>query len=88
MQHILDGWNLERVVIRHALSHNGGRVTEELGKQKHGVLVIDDELQIVPADIHQMLKRLRLAVRDIILAAKEFPQFLVPDVSRALDELV
>lgn len=55
--------NLARLA-RHALSHNEGRLTEELKKQKHGIELIDDDLQIMPQDIHRMLNRLRAAVAE------------------------
>src|SRR5205809_4273827 len=50
--------NIARLV-RHALSHNGGRETEDLKKQKHGIKLIGEELQVVPEDNHRMLRRLR-----------------------------
>lgn len=46
-------------LARHALVHNGGRVTDELGKITHGILVIDGELQIMAtdtSDLYQLLK--------------------------------
>src|SRR5262249_32508361 len=57
--------NIARLV-RHALSHNGGRETDDLKKQKHGVKLISDALQIVPEDNHRMLRRLRKAVEEVI----------------------
>ena len=40
------------------LSHNGGRVTEELKMQKSGIEMVGDVLQIMPQDIHRILCRL------------------------------
>jgi len=67
--------NIPRLV-RHALSHNGGRVTEDLNKQKHGIELVGDVLQIMPQDIHRMLRRLRKAVEDVIAVTKDAPKFL------------
>jgi hypothetical protein len=69
--------NIARLV-RHALSHNGGRETEDLKKQKHGIKLIGGELQIVPEDNHRMLRRLRKAVEEVIAATKAHPNFMAP----------
>jgi hypothetical protein len=69
--------NIARL-IRHALSHNGGRETQDLKKQKHGVKLIGEELQIVPEDIHKMLRRLRNAVEEIVSVTKDDPKFIAP----------
>jgi hypothetical protein len=69
--------NISRLV-RHALSHNGGRETEELKKQKHGVMLIGENLQIMPEDNHRMLRRLRKAVEEIIGVTSSDPKFLAP----------
>jgi hypothetical protein len=70
--------NIARLV-RHALSHNGGRITEELKSQKHGIKLIGEELQIVPEDNHRMLNRLRKAVEEIIGVTSDDPKFLAPE---------
>jgi hypothetical protein len=71
--------NIPRLV-RHALSHNGGRITTDLKNipQKHGIEVIDDVLQIMPEDVHRMLRRLRKAVEEIVTATIGDPKFLLP----------
>ncbi len=69
--------NIARLV-RHALSHAGGRETEDLKKQPHGIKLIDGVLQIVPNDIHKMFRRLRLAVDELIAAAAGNPRFSRP----------
>ncbi len=74
--------NIPRLV-RHALSHNGGRETEDLKKQKHGIRLIGDELQIVPNDVHRMLSRLRMAVDDVISVACGNAKFLAPPAKMA-----
>ena len=50
----------------------------DLGNLKHGVHLIDDELQIVPEDIHRMFRRLRKAVDEIIRATQAAPKFMGP----------
>jgi hypothetical protein len=69
--------NIARLV-RHALSHNGGRETEVLKKQMHGIKLIGEELQIVPEDIHRMLRRLRKAVEEVVAVIKNQQKFLAP----------
>ncbi len=64
--------NIARLV-RHALSHNNGHETEDLRKQKHGIRLVGDILQIVPEDIHKMLRRLRKAVEEIVAVTKDDP---------------
>ncbi|HUE12885.1 MAG TPA: hypothetical protein VMR25_01865 [Planctomycetaceae bacterium] len=79
--------NIARLV-RHALSHNDGHETEELSAQKHGIKLIGDELQIVPEDIHRMLRRLRKAVEEMIAATKDDPRFMAPAASPRIDSQV
>jgi hypothetical protein len=66
--------NIARLV-RHALSHNGGRETEDLKKHKHGVMVIGEQLQILPEDNHRMLRRLRSAVEEVIAVTASDSKF-------------
>ena len=51
-------WSDQDVVIarlaRHALVHNGGRMTPKLAKQPHKFVVENDELQIMPRDIRTL----------------------------------
>jgi hypothetical protein len=69
--------NLARLV-RHALIHNGGRLTEDLKKQQHEIVLIDDELQIQPKDNLQMLRRLRAAVDKVVEVTKDEAKFTAP----------
>lgn len=69
--------NIPRVV-RHALSHNGGRLTEDLKKLPHRIKLIGEELQIVPEDIHRMLRRFRTAVEHVVSVTKGNPKFQAP----------
>lgn len=56
-------WTDEEVqvarLVRHALVHNGGRMTAELNGKSHGLVVEDGEIQIMAADtkaLHDTLK--------------------------------
>jgi hypothetical protein len=61
--------------VRHALSHAGGRETEKLKKQKHGIKLMEGVLRIVPHDNHNLLRRLRAGVDALITAAVAHPRF-------------
>jgi hypothetical protein len=61
--------------VRHSLSHAGGRETEKLKKQKHGIKLVDDVLQIFPDDNHNLLRRLRAGIDALISAAVAHPRF-------------
>jgi hypothetical protein len=61
--------------VRHSLSHAGGRETEKLKKQRHGIKLMDGVLQIVPHDNHALLRRLCAAVDAIVAVATSQPQF-------------
>ena len=56
-------------LVRHALSHANGRETADLKKQKHGIRLEKDVLQIVPHDNHKLLKRLRCGVEAVVAVA-------------------
>lgn len=63
-------------VVRHALSHAGGRETDDMRKLgRHGFVILDGVLQIVPEDNHTMLKRLRAGVDAFVAAAETHPRF-------------
>ena len=62
-------------LVRHALSHAGGRETADLKKQKHGVRLVGGALQIFPEDNKKMLDRLRKAVEVLAAAAAGRPEF-------------
>lgn len=76
-----DDINIARLV-RHALCHNDGRETEELKKQRHGIKLIGEELQIVPEDNHRMLRRLRKAVEEVVAVTCNNPKFMAPAAKR------
>lgn len=67
--------NIARL-LRHALSHNGGRQTEDMKKQKHVIKLIGEDLQIVPEDNHRILRRLRKAVEKVIAVTRDDPKFM------------
>lgn len=71
--------NIARLV-RHALSHAGGRETDELTKlkPKHGVKVLEGVLQIFPDDNHNMLRRLRQSVEALVAVVLTDPNFTAP----------
>lgn len=62
-------------LVPHALSHAGGRETTDLKKQKHGVKLLGDVLQIVPDDNHNLLRRLRTGVEALVAVAAADPKF-------------
>jgi hypothetical protein len=64
--------------VRHSLSHAGGRETEKLKKQKHGIVLMEGVLQIVPDDNHKLLRRLRAGIDALVAAAAVNPKFLAP----------
>lgn len=64
-------------LVRHALSHNGGRETDKLKEQGHSIRMIDgdDVLHIAPADIHSLLRSLKGGVLEMVDVCVELPQF-------------
>jgi hypothetical protein len=62
-------------LVRHALSHAGGRETADLVKQKHGIKLIGGVLQIVPHDNHNLLRRLRVGVEEVVGVSAADPKF-------------
>jgi hypothetical protein len=63
-------------LVRHALSHAGGRETADLKKQKHGIKLLGGMLQIVPHDNHNLLRRLRAGVDALVAVASADPRFM------------
>jgi len=61
--------------VRNSLSHAGGRETEKLKKQKHGIRLEGGVLQIIPDDNHRLLRRLRNGVDAVIIAAAAHLKF-------------
>lgn len=60
-----DKVNLFRVV-RHSLSHAGGRLTDDLAKLKHGLHLIDGKIQITPVENHAVVRTLQSCV-DVLI---------------------
>jgi hypothetical protein len=68
--------NLARLV-RHALSHAGGRETDDLRRHRHKITLVDGVLQIAPDDNHSLLKTLKSAVEALVGGAANLSQFTV-----------
>lgn len=62
-------------LVRHALSHADGRLTDDLKKQAHGITVVENVLQIIPDDNHRLLRGLRAGVEALVAAAVSHPRF-------------
>lgn len=66
--------NLARLA-RHALTHAGGRVTDDLAKHEHGFVVSDGRIQVMPAntkDLFTLLKECAYAVAEKAVTMPEF----------------
>lgn len=46
-------------LVRNALTHDGGRVSDKLRKTAHGIRVEDDQLQIFPEDTRELFNLLK-----------------------------
>lgn len=74
-------WTHEAVniarVARHSLSHAGGRVTDDLEKlkKKHGFVVVDDRIQVTPADMKSLLSTLKHAAMELANRAAGMQEF-------------
>jgi hypothetical protein len=75
-----DCWSNQRIVIarmaRHALVHNGGRLTRELAKQPHGFSVIGDEFQVLASDtteLYNLLKNKAMTLAVATIAGAHVP---------------
>lgn len=63
-------------LVRHALSHAGGRETDKLSKQEHGIVVQDGVLQIWPEHNKSLLEVLKKAVGAMVAATVSMPEFM------------
>ena len=72
-------WLDSRIVtakrVRHSLAHAGGRETDDLKKQKHGVSVVDGMLQILPADVQELFTLLKPRIKSLAEWAAPLPAF-------------
>lgn len=68
-------FNIVRLV-RHALSHAGGRETDALSKQKHGIVVQDGVLQIWPEHNKSLLEVLKKSVDAAVEQALSMTDFV------------
>ena len=62
-------------LARHALSHAGGRVTDDLGKQKHGFDVRDGRIQVTPTKTKELFAVLKDSVYALAEKATTMPEF-------------
>jgi hypothetical protein len=69
-----DDVNIARLA-RHALSHAGGRLTDELAQQKHGFIVRDHRIQITPQKTKELFAMLKDAAFSLAEKAVTLPAF-------------
>jgi hypothetical protein len=69
-----DSLNIVRVV-RHSLSHAGGRITEDLAPLKHGFVVNDGRIQVTPEKAKELLSLLQDCVYSLAEKAITLPEF-------------
>jgi hypothetical protein len=62
-------------LARHALSHAGGRVTDDLAKHKHGFVVKDDRIQVTPEKTKALFSLLKNAVYSLAEKAVVMQEF-------------
>lgn len=71
-----DATDLKRVrFVRHALTHTGGRETDDLKELGHNIKLIDGVLQIMPDDNRALIKLLQDSVECLVDEASKLPQF-------------
>lgn len=74
-----DCWTCPEINIaklaRHAISHAGGRVTDDLSKQKHGLHEHEGRIQITPADTKALLGILKQAAMSLAIKAADLSEF-------------
>ena len=72
-------WNDQQVVIarltRHALVHNGGRLTDRLGKQPHPFRIEEDEIQVSAKNTTELYNLLQDRVSQLTENATKMPEF-------------
>ena len=66
-------------LVRHALVHNGGRLTPPLKGRKHALMVEADEIQIMAPDTTELFGHLKLAASR--LAGRAVERYQIPSVS-------
>ena len=62
-------------LTRHAIVHNGGRVTDELAKLPHGLTIQEGEIQIMAPDTAALYVALKSRVGELVTTAVAMPQF-------------
>lgn len=66
--------NIARLV-RHSLSHAGGRITNDLEKLEHGFAMLDDRIQVMPDNTKALYKLLEECVYSLAETAVTMPEF-------------
>ena len=62
-------------LVRHSLSHAGGRKTKKLSDVKHGMRMQGGVFQVVPNDIKALYKTLQCAATELVRVAREMKEF-------------
>ncbi len=60
--------------VRHALAHRGGKVNEALTNCPHDVVILDENLQIMPKDNRKLFEELKQRVSKLVEKAITLPQ--------------
>jgi hypothetical protein len=61
-------------LVRNALAHNGGRVTDELKTVSHGIDIVDQLLQVMPDDNRKLFDALKKRAFKLAETALTLPQ--------------
>jgi hypothetical protein len=61
-------------LVRNSLVHRGGKITNQLNGKNHGLVVVGDELQIVPDDNRKLLGTLQKRALTVAKKACDLPQ--------------
>ena len=59
--------------IRNSLTHAGGKITDTFKQREHKCIIINDTLQITPADIKRLFEAITLAVEAIVEQSADNP---------------
>lgn len=62
-------------LARHALSHAGGRITDDLAQQRHAFVVCDSRIQVTPENTKALFATLKNAVHSLAEKAITLPAF-------------
>jgi hypothetical protein len=62
-------------LVRHALVHNGARLTKNLAKIEHGLQISEDEIYIMPGDTRRLFRGIRDRANRLMKRATEIDRF-------------